>query len=88
MLPATNDDYRHPESQGLSKGTPVFGSGFEADVCVNTPQTFTVDCSGTGEPPETVALLTPDGEKVIKRMCCLIVSGVLCHFKEVFLLSV
>nr|XP_021330210.1 filamin-A isoform X3 [Danio rerio] len=55
VLPVPGVDYKHPE-------TPVFESGFKADVCVNTPQAFIVDGSSIGEPPETVALLTPDGK--------------------------
>jgi len=61
--------------QGLRNGTPVFGSDLDAQMCVNTPQTFTIDGSSTGEPPETVAVVTPDGENIIERMLFVILSN-------------
>lgn len=69
-VPDRHSDDKH--RQGSRNGTPVFGLDLEAQVCVNTPQTFTIDASSTGEPPETVAVVTPDGENVMKRMYCLV----------------
>lgn len=57
-----DSDYKHNGEQGFRNG--------RAQVCVNAPQTFTIDGSSTGEPPETVAVVTPDGENVMDRMCC------------------
>ncbi|KAK6303790.1 hypothetical protein J4Q44_G00262440 [Coregonus suidteri] len=37
-------------------------SGLESGICVKTPQTFTIDCSKTGEAPESVAVMTPSGK--------------------------
>ncbi|XP_050952646.1 filamin-B isoform X3 [Labeo rohita] len=59
-VPDRHSDDKH--RQGSRNGTPVFGLDLEAQVCVNTPQTFTIDASSTGEPPETVAVVTPDGK--------------------------
>ncbi|KAK2885697.1 hypothetical protein Q8A67_016534 [Cirrhinus molitorella] len=50
------------DRQGSRNGTSVFGLDLEAQVYVNTPQTFTIDASSAGEPPETVAVVTPDGK--------------------------
>ncbi len=69
VLPVPNSDDKHCGGKGSRNVTPVFGLGLEAHVCVNTPQTFTINGSSTGEPPETVAVVTPDGENVIDRMC-------------------
>lgn len=63
--------HKHHGGQGLRNETPVFGLDLDEQVCVNTPQTFTIDGSSTGEPPETVAVVTPDGENVMERMFCL-----------------
>lgn len=71
VLPIPDSDYKHHGGQGLRNGTPGFGLDLEAQLCVNTPQTFTIDGSSMGEPPETVAVVTPDGENVIETMCCL-----------------
>ncbi|XP_016336177.1 filamin-C-like, partial [Sinocyclocheilus anshuiensis] len=68
VLPVPNSDDKHCGGKGSRNGTPVFGLGLEAQVCVNTPQTFTINGSSTGEPPETVAVVTPDGENVMERM--------------------
>ncbi|XP_058619192.1 filamin-A isoform X2 [Onychostoma macrolepis] len=62
VLPVPNSDDKHCGGKGSKNGTPVFGLGLEAQVCVNTPQTFTINGSSTGEPPETVAVVTPDGK--------------------------
>ncbi|XP_048033232.1 filamin-B isoform X2 [Megalobrama amblycephala] len=62
VLPMPDSDYKHHGGQGLRNGTPAFGLDLEAQLCVNTPQTFTIDGSSTGEPPETVAVVTPDGK--------------------------
>ncbi|XP_056102361.1 filamin-A isoform X3 [Rhinichthys klamathensis goyatoka] len=62
VLPMPDSKYKHHGGQGLRNGTPVFGLDLDAQVCVNTPQTFTIDGSCTGEPPETVAVVTPDGK--------------------------
>ena len=43
----------------------VSGPGLESGVCAKVPQTFTIDCSKTGESPECVAVMTPDGEDSI-----------------------
>uniref|UniRef100_A0AAR2LTG9 Calponin-homology (CH) domain-containing protein n=1 Tax=Pygocentrus nattereri TaxID=42514 RepID=A0AAR2LTG9_PYGNA len=50
VLPSTN------------KKTGIYGPSLESEICARTPQTFTIDCSSTGEPPETVVLMTPNGE--------------------------
>uniref|UniRef100_A0A672NFU9 Filamin B, beta (actin binding protein 278) n=1 Tax=Sinocyclocheilus grahami TaxID=75366 RepID=A0A672NFU9_SINGR len=68
VLPVPNSDDKHCGGKGSRNGTPVFGLGLEAQVCVNTPQTFTINGSSTGEPPETVVVVTPDGENVMERM--------------------
>ncbi|XP_067228456.1 filamin-B isoform X2 [Chanodichthys erythropterus] len=62
VLPIPDSDYKHHGGQGLRKGTPAFGLDLESQLCVNTPQTFTIDGSSTGQPPETVAVVTPDGK--------------------------
>ncbi|KAM4610589.1 filamin-B [Polymixia lowei] len=33
----------------------------ESRICAQIPQTFTIDCSKTGEPPQSVAIMTPSG---------------------------
>ncbi|XDV45848.1 hypothetical protein PO909_013870 [Leuciscus waleckii] len=63
VLPMPDSEYQHHGGQGLRNGTPVFGLDLDAQVCVNTLQTFTIDGSSTGEPPETVAVVTPDGRR-------------------------
>ncbi len=68
VLPVPNSDNKHCGGKGSRNGTPVFGLGLEVQVCVNTLQTFTINGSSTGEPPETVAVVTPDGENVTVRM--------------------
>uniref|UniRef100_A0AAR2LW12 Calponin-homology (CH) domain-containing protein n=1 Tax=Pygocentrus nattereri TaxID=42514 RepID=A0AAR2LW12_PYGNA len=49
VLPSTN------------KKTGIYGPSLESEICARTPQTFTIDCSSTGEAPETVAVVKPDG---------------------------
>ncbi|XP_059383627.1 filamin-B isoform X3 [Carassius carassius] len=62
VLPVPYSDDKHCGGKGFRNGTAVFELGLEAQVCVNTPQTFTINGSSTGEPPETVAVVTPDGK--------------------------
>ncbi|XP_043080224.1 filamin-A [Puntigrus tetrazona] len=62
VLPVPNADDKHCGDKSSSNGSPDFGLGLEKEVCVNTPQTFTINGSSTGEPPETVAVVTPDGK--------------------------
>lgn len=78
VLPMPDSDYKHHGGQGLRNGT-VFGLDLEEQLCVNTPQNFTIDGSSTGEPPETVAVVTPDGENVIVLFVLL---GVSYSFKQ------
>uniref|UniRef100_A0A9J7XGK7 Filamin B, beta (actin binding protein 278) n=1 Tax=Cyprinus carpio carpio TaxID=630221 RepID=A0A9J7XGK7_CYPCA len=67
VLPVPNSDDKHCGGKGSRNGTAVLGLGLEAQVCVNTPQTFAINGSSTGEPPETVAVVTPDGKiKLLK----------------------
>ncbi|XP_071374523.1 filamin-B [Centroberyx affinis] len=40
----------------------VSGPGLESGLCVKVPQSFTIDCSKTGEAPESVAVMTPNGD--------------------------
>lgn len=68
VLPVPNSDDKHCGGKCFRNGTAVLELGLEAQVCVNTPQTFTINGSSTGEPPETVAVVTPDGEKVMERI--------------------
>ena len=44
------------------KKVKVSVPGLESGVCAQIPQTFTIDCSETGEAPESVAVMTPSGE--------------------------
>ncbi|KAL7864739.1 hypothetical protein AOLI_G00161590 [Acnodon oligacanthus] len=61
VLPSTNADTDHDLVEELKKKTGISGPGLESEICAKTPQTFTIDCSSTGEPPETVAVVKPDG---------------------------
>ncbi|XP_036446591.1 filamin-A isoform X2 [Colossoma macropomum] len=61
VLPSTNADTDHDLVEELKKKTGISGPGLESGICARTPQTFTVDCSSTGEAPETVAVVKPDG---------------------------
>ncbi|XP_046895507.1 filamin-B-like isoform X2 [Hypomesus transpacificus] len=45
-----------------SKKLKVSGPGLESGLCVKVPQTFTIDSSSSGEPPESVAVMTPSGK--------------------------
>ena len=47
------------------KDVKVSGSGVEMEMCLLSPQTFTIDCSKSGEAPESVAVMTPSGKWVL-----------------------
>lgn len=40
--------------------------GVKGGICGRTPQIFIIDCSSSGETPETVAVVRPDGEHEVK----------------------
>uniref|UniRef100_A0A3B4CC65 Calponin-homology (CH) domain-containing protein n=1 Tax=Pygocentrus nattereri TaxID=42514 RepID=A0A3B4CC65_PYGNA len=40
----------------------IYGLGLESGICSQVPQTFRINSSQTGKPPETVVLMTPNGE--------------------------
>ncbi|XP_017568178.2 filamin-B [Pygocentrus nattereri] len=61
VLPSTNADTDHDLVEELKKKTGIYGPSLESEICARTPQTFTIDCSSTGEAPETVAVVKPDG---------------------------
>lgn len=46
----------------------VIVPGFKGGICGRTPQSFRIDCSSSGETPETVAVVRPDGEHKVKRL--------------------
>ncbi|TRZ01404.1 hypothetical protein DNTS_018426 [Danionella cerebrum] len=56
-----SSDYKVPESPDSRNGVHASGSVLE-EVCVNTPQSFTIEGNSSGEVPETVAVVTPDGK--------------------------
>lgn len=45
--------------------------GFKGRICGRTSQMFTIGCNSSGEAPETVAVVRPDGEHKVKlkRLC-------------------
>ena len=47
------------------KDVKVSGSGVEMEMSPQSPQTFTIDSSSSGEAPESVAVMTPSGEWVL-----------------------
>lgn len=40
--------------------------GFKGRICGRTSQMFTIGCNSSGEAPETVAVVRPDGEHRVK----------------------
>ncbi|XP_062316495.1 filamin-B [Osmerus eperlanus] len=55
--------FRVPVKDALDiKDVKVSGSGVEMEMCPQSPQTFTIDCSKSGEAPEYVAVMTPSGQ--------------------------
>ena len=54
-----------------SKKVKVSVPGLESGVCAQIPQTFTIDCSKTGERPQSVAVMTPNGEENKNENLCL-----------------
>ena len=51
-----------------SKKVKVSVPGLESGVCAQIPQTFTIDCSKTGEAPESVAVMTPSGKNFVTNV--------------------
>ncbi|XP_022533122.2 filamin-A isoform X2 [Astyanax mexicanus] len=57
VLPSTNAE----TVEELKNIVGIAGPGLESGICTKTPQTFTFDSSSTGEAPEMVAVMKPDG---------------------------
>ncbi|KAL6482814.1 hypothetical protein MHYP_G00076860 [Metynnis hypsauchen] len=68
MVKYTDEDaFRSPyEFQVIPRDdkeeTKIYGLGLESGICSQVPQTFRINSSETGKPPETMVMMTPNGE--------------------------
>ncbi len=60
-LPNCDRNTELPSARGGNM-TEMIVPGIKGGICGRTPQSFTIDCSSSGETPETVAVVRPDGE--------------------------
>uniref|UniRef100_A0A8B9RHE5 Filamin B, beta (actin binding protein 278) n=1 Tax=Astyanax mexicanus TaxID=7994 RepID=A0A8B9RHE5_ASTMX len=58
---AGDDSYTSPFSFQVLSKSGISGPGLDRNFCPRTPQKFTIDESSTGEVPESVAIVRPDG---------------------------
>ncbi|XP_016320434.1 filamin-A [Sinocyclocheilus anshuiensis] len=60
VLPNCDRNTELPSSRGGNMAKVII-PGIKGGVCGRTPQSFTIDCSSSGETPGTVAVVRPDG---------------------------
>lgn len=63
-LPNCDCDGELPSAHAVNMAEIV--PGFKGRICGRTSQLFTIGCNSSGEAPETVAVVRPDGEHKVK----------------------